>query len=742
MKTLGQPARLLILVLYLVVLAGASKIALGVWIPPLNETGLWFYSGVAAILLGSLLVTPYYTPPADAISNAVAAVVAMAAVNIWTPTTYTDFDRLLWISTLLFLILVIGASVVSIVLKDTDRPTLQRLAKSLAIFSSTVGTPKVVFSAVFLFALVTFHRTSVEEAMIIGLAWAILIALRPLETGANLIRRWREIFRGADGTDYLGEVVGRQHPNVFLIRERGEIKATFGDWLIAWGDDGSPGLAVVLDQVGYSDGRWLRAIQLPIGEEHKRVCQEIARRSGLTEDYAIKLNPDEPSLSGLIGDTRGAVDGLLGIVAPNSNLNVLKFEVVRTDLNLAEGRLVAAEIRKKSVLYQVIEGLTKEEIIQQKNTNGYVLAEAKKIGTWNSEESRFDPTNWVAAPNAPVVLVETSQYVPSADAIGHFPGTDYHVEIENLNELVTHNTAILGILGVGKTFLALELVERMIAGGIKVICMDLTDQYVQELDLYYDRELWQPRTQELAQLGPPGKTNFQQNKEEGGSVIPFKAAVLELVTDFLEPENDEMLAIFDPSSFDVWAQTGGIYNQSAAMSSLTAAEITRIFTEATLEALQVRGMSDRAKCCVVFEEAHSLIPEWNATVGEGDRTASNATAKAILQGRKVGLGCLVVTQRTANVTKSILNQCNSIFALRVFDATGMEFLSNYIGDDYSAVLSTLEDRHAVFFGRASSCREPVLVRLNDRDDLIQVFRNANREGDADPNFQEIDPQPA
>ena len=103
---------------------------------------------------------------------------------------------------------------------------------------------------------------------------------------------------------------------------------------------------------------------------------------------------------------------------------------------------------------------------------------------------------------------------------------------------------------------------------------------------------------------------------------------------------------------------------------------------------------------------------------------------------------MVVTQRTANVTKSILNQCNSIFALRVFDATGMEFLSNYIGDDYSAVLSTLEDRHAVFFGRASSCREPVLVRLNDRDDFIQVFRNANREGDADPNFQEIDPQPA
>nr|MDP9179933.1 hypothetical protein [Gemmatimonadota bacterium] len=83
---------------------------------------------------------------------------------------------------------------------------------------------------------------------------------------------------------------------------------------------------------------------------------------------------------------------------------------------------------------------------------------------------------------------------------------------------------------------------------------------------------------------------------------------------------------------------------------------------------------------------------------------------------------LVVTQRTANVTKSILNQCNTIFGLRVFDATGMEFLKNYIGDDYAGVLSTLEDRHAVVFGRASSCRDPVLTRLNDRADFIRLFR--------------------
>ena len=65
------------------------------------------------------------------------------------------------------------------------------------------------------------------------------------------------------------------------------------------------------------------------------------------------------------------------------------------------------------------------------------------------------------------------------------------------------------------------------------------------------------------------------------------------------------------------------------------------------------------------------------------------------------------------MTKTILNQCNTIFAMRTFDDTGKEFLSNYIGRDYAGVLPSLEARHAVVFGKASSCENPVLIRLTD-----------------------------
>jgi hypothetical protein len=34
----------------------------------------------------------------------------------------------------------------------------------------------------------------------------------------------------------------------------------------------------------------------------------------------------------------------------------------------------------------------------------------------------------------------------------------------------------------------------------------------------------------------------------------------------------------------------------------------------------------------------------------------------------------------------------------------------------------LQERQAVIFGRASSCENPVMIRLNDRADFVRVFR--------------------
>src|SRR5690606_25717301 len=123
----------------------------------------------------------------------------------------------------------------------------------------------------------------------------------------------------------------------------------------------------------------------------------------------------------------------------------------------------------------------------------------------------------------------------------------------------------------------------------------------------------------------------------------------------------------------------------------TQAEKTRVISEQLFWLLQQLGPSNgAARALLVFEEAHSLVPEWNAAAHDADRGAANGTARVILQGRKYGLGCFVVAQRTASVSKSILNQCNTVFAMRIFDDTGKQFLENYVGQSFANALPTLE----------------------------------------------------
>ena len=381
------------------------------------------------------------------------------------------------------------------------------------------------------------------------------------------------------------------------------------------------------------------------------------------------------------------------------------------------------------VLYQIVGGLTKEEVVQQKNTFGYLRAQAQQIGIWNAEDEKFKQCAWLTNINEPVYLENISDYQIQVDSVGHFPHSNYQAKISNINEMVTHNTAILGILGVGKSMLAIELVERMIASGIKVICLDLTNQYATELGEFYDQNYEEACLQDLQAASEKDREVFSNNPEEGGSLPNLSQAIYDDLVIFLDSANPRRLKIYNPSSFVATKQQrepsqykeGNTWRRGAGLFTTTPVEITKIITEATLDILSDE-MTDKARACLVYEEAHSLVPEWNSVVNEGDKNATSGTARAILQGRKYGIGCLLITQRTANVTKTILNQCNSIFAMRTFDETGKEFLSNYVGRDYASALSSIPERHAVFFGKASSCENPVLIRLNDQNQFREIFR--------------------
>ena len=218
------------------------------------------------------------------------------------------------------------------------------------------------------------------------------------------------------------------------------------------------------------------------------------------------------------------------------------------------------------------------------------------------------------------------------------------------------------------------------------------------------------------------------NVGSSGNKVLYKRELKKDLCNFLFEEDDfSSKSLFTGEkrvriyNIDYHKVSKGIKETGASLTttSLTHSEKTRILAEEIFKIISKLPLDEnqKSKVLLVFEEAHALIPEGVTASNPGDKAASNGTAKIILQSRKYGLGNFIITQRTANVSKSILNQCNTIFAMKVFDETGKKFLENYIGNEYANSLSILEDRHAVVTGKAMNLKQPVIISLNDMNEV-------------------------
>lgn len=122
--------------------------------------------------------------------------------------------------------------------------------------------------------------------------------------------------------------------------------------------------------------------------------------------------------------------------------------------------------------------------------------------------------------------------------------------------------------------------------------------------------------------------------------------------------------------------------------------------------------------CIVLEEAHTIIPEWNfaSESSKNGQASMNAISQIALQGRKYNVGLLVIAQRTANVSKTVLTQCNSIISFTEYDKTSIDFLANYYGESIASILPTLKFRQAVAAGKAFSSTVPMIFEVPEIKD--------------------------
>ena len=114
---------------------------------------------------------------------------------------------------------------------------------------------------------------------------------------------------------------------------------------------------------------------------------------------------------------------------------------------------------------------------------------------------------------------------------------------------------------------------------------------------------------------------------------------------------------------------------------------------------------------VVYEEAHIYAP--NSKLSKY-RSVTKSIERIAKEGRKYGVGLMIVSQRPSEISETIFSQCNNIVTMRLTNPTDQNYVKRMLPDSVSALtdcLPVLEQREAILIGDALAI--PAIVRMGD-----------------------------
>ena len=404
------------------------------------------------------------------------------------------------------------------------------------------------------------------------------------------------------------------------------------------------------------------------------------------------------------------VDDLVGIVIEGSAIGKIKFEYSKKNDDLQEGDLLELKVGSSTLFYQVVAGTTAKEKLEARNETGFIEGEAIQLGEWNKEDISFQKFGWVPPINTPIFKADTSKIEKKTFAypyysLGFIPGTTLP-SVVDLDDAISHHIALLGVTGSGKSFLAREIINQ-IKRDTKVICVDFNKEFVTKLTPPPPNIISSATATTISK-----KIDWINNELEKFGNLQNKLLIAQEQGEIKDLMKSEINLFFDDQTCNI-----KVFELPDVSNTTGILDYTKYFFKVLFEVAKIRQSGgNNAKICVVLEEAHTVIPEWNFS-GSGDKASQslvNSIGQITLQGRKYGVGFLVIAQRTANVSKTVLTQCNTVVCFQAFDETSFSFLGNYVGKDMVQALPNLKRYHAVITGKAVKSNMPMIINL-DRD---------------------------
>lgn len=683
----AQPwTRVTILLTGLAVIAIISRFTTGKFLPSDPQNALIYQNALLLIVLGSALLEYKFTKPADSAVNGLMGVLTLLPV-------YGLPIQWIWWSVFLYcgLVCVLAMTCVAVSSGPVLTGWRERLANLTYRPAVVFGKARVLFSVVFLYAVLSFYGIQSEQTVILVLFWGVFIALWPLGIPDLLAA----VQTRKSGYAVIGHVVRTDAPNIIHATIDSEAKWEHRSVKVLQQGDGKQRYVIPL--FFQSEENQILGTGLCVADVENQLV-------GLDPGYLYNAISLDKTTEELLGGDKDS--SLVGFVDQDSTIAQLRFHTWDPTA-CKEGMLIWSCVGSQRVYYQITEGITKEEGLEA-NRYGYQIAVASQLGVLNPDKG-FEKFAWLPAMNTSVFTVpegfgkDTVKISDGDFKYGNVPDTSISV-IGEFADMMEYHTAILGITGSGKTELAFDLLRYALAHNTKVICIDLTSRYEGRLvDLKpYNLSISAELSNELDQKLLDVETGKYGAGDEKKALHQFadklRNDISKNLTDFLvSPDEDKKLGII-------------------TLDEISNTKATIFITELYLTCLLNFARDNANKCprvLLVVEEAHTVMPE-ATTMGLGDFDSRGIVAKIAqiaLQGRKYHVGLLVLAQRTATVSKTVLTQCNTIVSFSCFDDTSLGFLGNIFGKTHTAAIPNLQFLQAVVFGKGVKSQRPIIVQI-------------------------------
>ena len=351
------------------------------------------------------------------------------------------------------------------------------------------------------------------------------------------------------------------------------------------------------------------------------------------------------------------------------------------------------------------------------------MVSAAQLGILDKKKG-FTKYGWLPAMNTPIFLPKSLVTVdvgePAAEfEIGKIPGSEIGGRV-GFSDLIEYHAAILGITGTGKTELALDIINHALTQGAKIFCVDFTGEYKARLKEH------DPKILSLAEDTAKALDDKLFAVETGTYGAPEEKKALGLFVDAITPTVKKSVSQFLTSQ----GPDLGIFDLPVITNTKATLRATELYLSSIMD--WARSHRRARKILIVLEEAHTIIPEiFGAGFDQNTQWVVGRISQIALQGRKYGVGLLLISQRTALVSKTILSQCNTNLTFSLVDKTSLDYLANVYSAERVRSIPNLRNLEAIAFGKAVRSERPVLIKLpyvqakKDASDALNIVLNQN-----------------